>query len=168
MHKYGDYKYNDYIRMAKGYLRNYIQHQQAVKTITEEIEDIRRELAGKAGKLTASYSAQAGGGFQELNGTESAADRCIDLRVRIAELYSYRREIVEHLERMDRAVLHMTEEERQMVRLVFYDRKSYRDIAEEIHSSERSCQRCVSRIAEKVAEAMFGELARKEVKFAHG
>ena len=162
------YKYNDYLRITREYLRSYIQHQQAIKTLTDDIDDIRGELSGRTGKMTPSYDAQAGGSYQELTGTERTADTCINLRVRIAELYSYRKDVMDHLERMDMAIRALTEEERRLVELFFYERKSYKDIAEALNLSERSCQRRVGYIVRQVAKSMFGELASEEVKFAHG
>ena len=162
------YKYNDYLRITREYLRNYIQHQQAVKTLTDDIEDLRKELSDTAGKTTASYSAQAGGAYQELTGTERMADTRMNLRVRIAELYAYRHDVIEHLERMDQAIRSLELEEKKMVELFFYERKSYKEISESINLSERSCQRRVGSIVQQVAKVVFGELANKEIKFAHG
>ncbi len=162
------YKYNDYLRITREYLRSYIQHQQAVKILTDDIDDIRGELSGKCGKMTASYSGQPGGGFQELTGPERTVDTHVNLRVRIAELYAYRRDVMEHLESMDRAIRSLTEEEQQMVKYFFHERKSYKDIAETLNLSERSCQRRVSHIVRQVAKSIFGALASEEVKFAHG
>jgi len=159
------FKYNDCLKMTRSYLRNYVGHQQAVKTITEDVEGIKAQLAGVGG-MTASYGQR--GGFQELDAIEGAAEKRRDLRLRAAILLGYRDDLMNHLDRLELAIRRLSMEEREAVKLHFEERKSYREMAEEIHLSERSCRRRVSGAVRGVAGFLFGELAEKEVWFGHG
>ncbi|MBR2215979.1 MAG: hypothetical protein IJ849_09505 [Selenomonadaceae bacterium] len=161
------YKYNDYLKLTKDYLRNYPYYKQAVKSITEDITDIRERLALESPK-TAKYSTESGGGYSELNGVEQAANKRMWLERRCDELQENRRALQRQTEKVDAAVNALSTEEQKIIQLFYFEGLTHQALAERIHLSERSSRRRVKKATDSIALMLFGLDAQKTFFFIRG
>lgn len=158
------YKYNDYLKLTKEYLKNFAYYQQAISSISEDIEDIRRQLATESIKAPA-YGSDPGGGFNELNGTERAADKRIRLTKVSEELQENCRVLERQMKKVTAAINTLPEDERQAVQMYYMDCMTYGVISEKLHLSERSCKRLISKATRSIAFMLFGLTANRNVFF---
>lgn len=158
------YKHNDYLTLAKSYLREYMALKSAERNLLELIDSIDLELQDVSVKA-ASYGTDAGGGVKELTDTEQAAVKRLHLTYRRWEIIQYWRRVSSLCKRMDTALVSLSPDERQLIQLYYFDRIGYTEISRITHSSERSCRRKVQQITARVACRLFGPFAKEQVMF---
>ena len=158
------YKYNDYLKLTKDYLKNFAFYRQAITSISEDIEDIQRQLATESIKAPA-YGSDTAGGFNELNGTERAAENRIRLTRVSKELQENCRVLKRQMNKVTAAIDTLPVEEQEAIRLYYMERLNYYAMSERLHLSERSCKRRVSHATHNIALMLFGLTARRDVFF---
>lgn len=158
------YKYNDYLKLTKDYLKNFAYYRQAINSISEDIEDIRKQLATESIKAPA-YGSDTSGGFNELNGIERAAENRIRLTKVSEELQENCRVLERQMKKVTAAINTLPEDERQAVQMYYMDRMTYGVISEKLHLSERSCKRRISKATRSIAFMLFGLTANRNVFF---
>lgn len=158
------YKHNDYVKLTREYLRNYPYYKQAVKSITEDIAEIREQLAVESPK-TAKYGADTGGDYSELNSTEQAAHKRMRLEYRQAELQDNCRALRLQMYKVEDAVNRLPDEDIEIVKLFYFDRLPHQDLARRLCLSERSSKRRVKKATETIAFMLFGLDAKKPLFF---
>ena len=161
------YKYNDYLKLTKDYLRNYPYYKQAVKSITQDIEDIKTRLSYESPKIVA-YGSDTGGGYAELNGTERAADKRICLERLCEELQENRRALQSQMEKVDTAMNKLSTEDRELVQLFYFDGLTHRALAQRAHLSERSSKRHIQKATDSIALMLFGLDTQRNIFFLRG
>ena len=161
------YKYNDYLKLTRDYLRNYPYYKQAVEAITKDIGYMQDRLAHESPK-TAKYGADTGGGYSELNGVEQAANKRMWLERRCEELQENRRALQRQLEKVDAAVNALSTEEQKIIQMFYFDGLTHQALAQRIHLSERSSQRQVRRATNRIALILFGLDAQQNIFFLRG
>ena len=158
------YKYNDYLKLTKEYLKNFAYYRQAISSISEDIEDIRRQLATESIKAPA-YGSDTGGGFNELNGIERAAENRIRLTRVSEELQENCRVLQRQMKKVTAAIETLPEDERQAIQMYYMDRMNYGTMSEKLHLSERSCKRRISKATRSIAFMLFGLATQRDVFF---
>lgn len=158
------YKYNDYLKLTKDYLKNFAYYRQAITSISEDIEDIHRQLATESIKAPA-YGSDTSGGFSELNGTERAAEKRIRLSKVSEELEENCRVLKRQMKKVTAAIATLPEEEQEAIRMYYMDHLNYYAMSERLHLSERSCKRRVSKATHNIALMLFGLTAQRDVFF---
>ena len=158
-----EYHYNDYIKLTREYLRNLVYYAEAVKNLTGEIEDIEKELGGISIKSPGLEG--VGGGSPELNTVEQAVDDRVRLADRYQRLVFERARLQQQIDKVQSAVGKLPDEEREAVRMFYFDRLGYRCMARARHDSERTCRRRVYSATNSIAFMLFGERSERNIAF---
>jgi len=158
------YRYNDYLTLTKEHLRNYVYYEQAITNLTADIADIQHQLADESIKTT-SYGSDLPGGFNELNGTEQAADERIQLRTKYPDLIRSLNRIRKLMQHLQENIKLLPEDEREAIELFYCQRLSYSAMGRSTHMSERSCRRKVSTATRSLALMMYGLYSQEDVLF---
>lgn len=158
-----EYHYNDYIKLTREYLRNLVYYAEAVKNLTGEIEDIEKELGGVS--IKSPGLGDAGGGTPELNTVEQAVDDRVRLADRYQRLVFERARLQQQIDKVQSAVGKLPDEEREAVRLFYFDRLGYRCMARALYDSERTCRRRVYSATNSIAFMLFGERSERNIAF---
>lgn len=157
-------KCNDYIKLTKGYLRNYVYYKQAVKNLELDISDIEQELNSTGVKIS-KYSADIGGGAGVLNETESNAANRIDLN---NELNIKKKELLRiklHINKLEAALDTLPNQEHDVIKFHFIDRLTYMQISDELYFSERWVRNKINAGVKAIAIMLFGGVADENVAF---
>lgn len=154
---------NDYIKLTKDYLKNYVYYQQAIKNLEADINDRELELKSESVKI-ANYSAEASG-ESELNSTERAADSRIVLEKEKASMIKDLERVRKQLTKIDEAIGLLPTDEQEAVKMFYVDRLNYRAMSDRNHFSERWCKKKVNAGTKAIAFMIFGTRAEENVLF---
>ena len=162
------YRHNDYVKLTKDYLRSYPYYKQAVKNMTDDIEEIKVRLADESPK-TPSYGLDTGGGgYSELNATERAADNRLHLERRCEQLQDNRRQLQIQIDKVDAAIGKLSVEDQEIVRLFYFEHLTHRDLAQRAFLSERSSKRHIQKATDSIALMLFGLDTQRDIFFLRG
>ena len=159
------FRNNDYIKLTRDYLRNIGYYRIAVANMDSDIKDLESQMQDVPIKITDYGLTPVGGGGDDLNGVERAAESKIiaeeDYKRKAAELHQLSRQI----ERLETCIDNLPPDEQKAVRLFYIDRLNYGELACAMGWSERTVRRRVSSGTKAVAVMLFGPKAEKTVQF---
>lgn len=156
---------NDYVNLARSWLRDRAQMEIACGNLAKEVQDINDELAGMATHI-ACYEDVQGGGTGELNGTEAMAERRIDLGHRLRGVEANLREIRRVLDKLACAMQGLTADEANILEARHVARQSWDRIAQTLYCSERNARYKEAHAAYALSYMLFGTRARpKQLNF---
>ena len=153
---------NDYLYLTRKRLRNYCYYCEAIKNLTQELDDIQ---AGLRAVSIASPGFGAGGGKGELNSTEREAALRIEQKNKYMELACERTKLRQQTEKLKSAMGKLPKEEQEAIRLFFFEGMDYSAITRVQPWSLRTSQRRVNEAVHKVALMLFGTRATQNVAF---
>ena len=157
-------EYNDYISITRRWLKEYNTFKATVANMDADIK-AQEELLTKAqdlGAPIANYDAMPRGGSAELNAVESAAQDRIRRQQAIYRERLNRDEIQRIIDRIDRAMLTLEEEDQDVLREYYLDKNSWVHIGQKYHYSERWAREKGGKALRTVAFVIFGVKARPE------
>lgn len=153
---------NDYLQLTRKYLRNYRYYCEAIKNLTQELDEIKTGLSAIS---IASPGFGAGGGKGELNSTEREAALRIEQKNKYLELACERSALQKQMDKLKSAMGKLPKEEQEAIRLFFFEGMNY-DAIERIQPwSTRTCKRRVNEAVHKIALMLFGTRATQSVAF---
>lgn len=158
---------NDYLDNTVKYLRRYRIYKTMLINIESDIQDLTKDLQSESIK-TAGYGEEtgSGGGSPEmLTATERAADRRLALESEKQELLQGVAEIRRIVERIDRALLALPKDERDIVEIIHFDKAGYSAASRACCFSERHCGRLLRNAERRIAYMLFGPVSTKSVHF---
>ena len=158
------YKSNDCIKLTKQHLRNYKYYVTALENITEDIKCIELELQNQSIKAT-EYGNIPGGGGSELSTTEQAAELRIKLTQEKEDLIQKRKELQRQVNKIDRSMAKLPEEEREIVNLFYIQRMSYDGLSQRTHYGERRNRKMLREAEQHLAIMFYGIKADEDVFF---
>lgn len=150
--------YNDYMFLAKRYLRNYNKFKLTAKVLEKDIADRERmlEASGDVGAAVARYGDMPPGGHSELNTVESACERHMrelaDIQCKKKDLAS----INGVLERIDTAFAVVEYGVLDMVKEYYIDGYTWEQIGYRHHYSPRWCREKSKKAVADMAAVIFG------------
>lgn len=154
---------NDYARLTKDYLQNISYYRVAIVNMTDGIREMEESLRDVSPKI-ASYE-QTAGGASVLNIVEAESERRLlkiaECKEQLHELHKLKRQV----EKIERGIASLPEEEKQAVTLFYIRKLTYKDMAEHLKWSERTCRRRVSAGTKNIALMLFGERAKRQILF---
>lgn len=159
------YKSNDCIKLTKQHLRNYKYYVTALENITEDIKCKELELQGQSIKATEYGSIPGGGGGSELNVTEQAAELRIKLTQEKEDLIQKRKELQRQVNKIDRSMAKLPEEEREIVNLFYIQRMSYDNLSQHTHYGERRNRKMLREAEQHLAIMFYGIKADEDLFF---
>ena len=157
------YKSNDCIKLTKQHLRNYKYYVTALENITEDIKCIELELQNQGIKAT-EYGNIPGGG-SELSTTEQAAELRIRLTQEKEDLIQKRKELQRQVNKIDRSMAKLPEEEREIVNLFYIQHMSYDGLSQHTHYGERRNRKMLREAEQHLAIMFYGIKADEDVFF---
>ena len=156
---------NDYVNLARGWLRDRAKMEIAARNLEDELQTISDELASTATHI-ASYGDVQGGGTGELNGTEAMAERRIDLGHRMKLAEANPNEIRRILGKLERAMQGLNKDEVEILEARHVARQSWDRIAQTLFCSERNARYKEARAAYALSYMLFGVKSRpKQLSF---
>lgn len=158
-----EYRYNDYLKLTKEYLRNLKYYKEAEQNIRERIDGITQELAGVSIKSGMGSGVQ--GGTPELNVVEMEAERRVQMERRYGELLMERASLQSQIDKLERAVEALPPSEKDIILKFFNYNMSYAEMAGTLNFSERTLKRRVSDATRSIAFMLFGDRANHRVEF---
>ena len=159
-----NYRYNDYMKLTKEYLRNLGYYKEAERNISGEIEAITRDLGG--GSINSALAGdEVHGGSSELNGVEREAERRVRQEKRYGELLMARQRLREQIDKLERALTALPPTEKGIMDMFYTSHMSYADMAVSLNFSERTLKRRVSDATRSIAFMLFGDRAMHNVEF---
>lgn len=153
---------NDYLQLTRKYLRNYCYYCEAIKNLTQELDDIQ---AGLRAVSIASPGFGAGGGRGDMTPTEREADLRIEQKNKYMELACERTTLKQQTEKLQSAMKRLSKEEQEAIRLFFFEGMNHEAIARTQMWSLRTCKRRVNDAVHKVALMLFGKRSKQTVAF---
>lgn len=153
---------NDYLQLTRKYLRNYRYYCEAIKNLTQELDEIKTGLSAIS---IASPGFGAGGGKGELNSTEREAALRIEQKNKYLELTNERTALQHQAEKLQSAMGKLTGEEQTALQLFFFEGLDYNAIVRLQAWSRATCKRRISSGVHKVALMLFGQRATQNVAF---
>ena len=153
---------NDYLQLTRKYLRNYCYYCEAIKNLTQELDDIQ---AGLRAVSIASPGFGAGGGRGDMTPTERETDLRIEQKNKYMELACERTTLRQQTEKLKSAMGKLPKEEQEAIRLFFFEGMDYSAITRVQPWSLRTSQRRVNEAVHKVALMLFGTRATQNVAF---
>ncbi|MDY3915735.1 MAG: sigma-70 region 4 domain-containing protein [Selenomonadaceae bacterium] len=159
-----NYRYNDYMKLTKEYLRNLGYYKEAERNISGEIQAIAHELGGVSIN-SALAGGEVHGGSSELNGVEREAERRVKQEKRYGELLLERQSLQEQIDKLERALMALPPTEKDIVAMFYMSHMSYADMAVSLNFSERTLKRRVSDATRSVAYMLFGDRANRSIEF---
>ena len=157
------YKSNDCIKLTKQHLRNYKYYVTALEDITEDIKCVELELQNQGIKTT-EYGSIPGGG-SELSTTEQAAELRIRLTQEKEDLIQKRKELQRQVNKIDRSMAKLPEEEREIVNLFYIQRMNYDNLSQHTHYGERRNRKMLREAEQHLAIMFYGIKADEDVFF---
>jgi hypothetical protein len=132
-------QYNDYIATTRRWLKNYNKFKVSVENMEQDIKDHERALQMHLdmGAPIAKYGDSPGGGTPELNAVESSADIRIKREKAILRIRENALEIQHIIDKLDRSIAELADEDRTIVTECFIERKSWLQIGRNHHYSEK-------------------------------
>lgn len=148
-------RYNDYEVMTFNYLKNYNQFKIAIKNLETDKEIIIEQLTSFSVAIS-KYSAEAGGGYNELSQTESSVDRRIKLEGDLAKIEFNLKILKGKIEKIDRSLAALNPDSKNIIEKRFFDTYDWWQIARLTNYSERWCQRINSKAVKELSKMIFG------------
>ena len=163
-------EYNGYVEIVKRYLSQYGRMQGTAESMRMWAKTIREELSegSDIAAPISKYGDQAGGGGSpELNTVEAAADRRMK-KTKMAAWCDAQADAIEHrLELVDHALSCLDEREQYLVRGYYFERKTWVELAMDLHLSETWARKTGGRAVKTMAAIIFGEDAVPEQMAFH-
>ena len=153
---------NDYLQLTRKYLRNYCYYCEAIKNLTQELDDIQ---AGLRAVSIASPGFGAGGGRGDMTPTEREADLRMEQKQKFFELSAEKDVLKQQTEKLASALEKLSAEEREAIQLFFFEGLDYNAITRVQPWSRATCKRRISTGVHKVALMLFGQRALQNVAF---
>jgi len=157
------YKYNDYVKLVREYLRNYNRWHIAVQNMQEEIEAKQREIAVIAAPV-AKYG-NTTGGVNELTSVEREASMHEQARQDISSLERGLATLRRKLAQLERAIHGLQPEEQELLRRRYIDGGSWLAISGVMHVSPDWARKRARRALGHVAGMIFGSVAEQQALF---
>ena len=157
-------EYNDYVRTVRIWMKEYNNFKAMVDAMDEDIETQTR-LLDQASDLTApiaKYDGMPRGGSSSLNAVESAAQDRIRRQYAIYQERLNRDEVQRILDRIDRALHSLPQEEMEVLTEFYIEKKSWDQIGDSHHYSERWARDKGGKALKTVAFFIFGMRAKPE------
>lgn len=158
------YKCNDCIKLTKDYLKNLNYREQALKNIDLDIKELETELADVPISIS-KYSTEPNGGTSELNAVESmtySRDKKAD---ELRALKRSREKLSNHLSKMKYSIQCLSEDEQNLLELIYDKRLTLMLAGEKLGYSERTCARRLNDAVTSLASMFFGSNAYEAVYF---
>jgi DNA-directed RNA polymerase specialized sigma subunit len=157
-------EYNDYIRTVRIWMKEYNNFKAMVVAMNEDIAAQTR-LLERADDLTApiaKYDGMPRGGSGELNAVEAAAQDRIRRQQAIYKEMLNRDEVQRILDRVDRALRSLPEEDREVLIEFYIDKRSWDEIGYSRGYSERWARDKGGKALKAVAFFIFGVRAQPQ------
>lgn len=151
-------EYNDYIEMTFGYLKNYNKFLIVIKNLEAEKEAKRLLLADQSVAI-AKYGDTPAGGSSELNQTEAAASKRMELEEEIDRIDREIAELHRILNKVDNAICGLDSDDRKLMEMYYMDRRSWGEIADELYCSADWARKRGKKAVAEVAFMIFGQKA---------
>ena len=151
-------EYNDYVRTVRIWMKEYNNFKAMIVAMDEDIEAQTR-LLEQASDLTApiaKYDGMPRGGSAPLTAVESAAQDRIRREHAIYKEKLNRDEIQRILDRVDRALHSLDQEGREVLEEFYIEKKSWEQIGNDHHYSERWARDKGGKALKAVAFFIFG------------
>lgn len=151
-------EYNDYIEMTFGYLRNYNKFQIVIENLEAE-KEAKRLLLSDQSVAIAKYGDAPGGGSNELNQTEAAASKRMEMQNEIERIDREIAELERILTKIDRAVKGLDTDDQRVIIMYYFERRSWREIADELYCSADWARKRGKKAVNDMAFMIFGQKA---------
>ena len=155
---------NDYEKLIKSYLRNYIQWSTYTENLKRRIEDIEARMRLPAAPKTTRFTYDRGGsGGWDKPSPEEA--HCIKREEDEALIIKLKKEYLSYrpvIECIDACLDQLTATERDVVEKKGIDNESWAAVAQRNNMSESSCRLCFRRAVKKMTGMYFGPKAYPE------
>lgn len=148
-------EYNDYIEMTFRYLRNYNQFKIVIENLEAE-KDAKRLLLADQSVAISKYGDDPAGGASELNQTEAAASRRIEIQNEIERIDREIAELQRILDKIDRAIKGLNEEDQRVITMFYLERRSWREIAGVLYCSADWTRKRGKKAVGEIAFMIFG------------
>ena len=148
--------YNDYVNTTRGWLKRYNQFVVTAENMRDEIAANKKIMEADVSAPCAKYGDEPGGGTSELNTVEAAASRHEYLNQRIAEAQSTIDEIERILRTINRTIDGLPKDDGKLIRDHYIDRKSWRDISNEVYLTEKWARDRGNKAIKEMAKMIFG------------
>ena len=152
-------EYNDYVTATREYLKRYREFEATVANLREEVTAQEALLKIETAAPIAKYGTEPSGGSSELNAVESAAARKIAIENKIERLTREADNINRVLRKVDRALDALPDQEKQLVKGYYIDKKSWRDLSIELYITEKWASSCGNKGVKRLARMIFGNEA---------
>lgn len=157
-------EYNDYVRTVRIWMKEYNNFKAMVDAMDEDIEAQTR-LLDQASDLTApiaKYDGMPRGGSSPLTAVESAAQDRIRRQYAIYQERLNRDEVQRILDRINRALHSLPQEEREVLTEFYIEKKSWDQIGDSHHYSERWARDKGGKALKTMAFFIFGVRANPQ------
>lgn len=143
------------IKITKYHLRNYGYYQQAIKNITDRIQDINMELSNVSARIS-TYGLNTGGGNLEFNEIERAANKRLELEEQKNILNIDLLALKKRLQTLDQCINLLPPDEKEALVMFYIKRYKYYYICDALHFSERCIRNKIRAALKGVAVMLFG------------
>jgi DNA-directed RNA polymerase specialized sigma subunit len=157
-------EYNDYVRTVRLWLKEYNNFKAMVTAMDDDIKTQAR-LLDQAEDLTApiaKYDGMPRGGSSPLTAVESAAQDRIRRKYAICQEQLNRDEVQRIIDRINRALHSLPQEEREVLTEFYIEQQSWEQIGDSHHYSERWARDKAGKALKNMAFFIFGVRARPE------
>ncbi len=151
-------EFNDYIRLTRGYLKDYNRMRTCIRTWEKEKKEIEYELSSLP-MAVSRYGGELGGGSGELSVVERLAQTRIKLTNRLFQIEHDVKELHRVMKKIENAVAALDPETRDIVWSHYVEGKKWYDVAD-VHYLSYSCASQKGYRAIRVVACMiFGQKA---------
>lgn len=158
------YQSNDYVKLTRGYLKNLVFNEQALRNINADIETLNYEL-NSISLPGVKYSDEPRGGSPELSSVEQQAYVRDLKREELGRLEVSKAKLETHLRKMNASISQLGSEEQTMLDMFYKQKLSASSIGLEIGLCERSVHRRIHMAVRNLAAMLFGEVATEDISF---
>lgn len=151
-------KYNDYTEAVIRYLRRLNELKAYHENLQEEIT-VKEEMLRTVSTPIAHYSMTPTGGSGGTSRVESECERRAKLEGELKSLRMDKSTLAMKLSKIDRALVQLDEESREIVKKRWMDGRKWEYIAVSLHCSPKSCRVKSSIALERLALMIFGPQA---------
>lgn len=151
--------FNDYMRLTRGYLKDYRRMESSVDAWEAERKDILAELSTVPVAIS-KYGGEPGGGTNELTPVERQAERNGKLETRLSEIEHDVKELRSVMRKIESAVSVLDSETQQLVWEHYVDGIAWYGVADKLYISESCIRQRGHRAVCDIATNLFGLKAK--------
>lgn len=151
--------FNDYMKLTRGYLRDYRKMEARIKAWAQEKADLLRELSDVPIAISR-YGGEPGGGSGDMNVVERQADNRIKLESRCKEIDDDTAELKRLMTKIENAVSSLEPETCQLVWEHYVDGIAWYGIADRLYLSSDCVRKRGQRALADIADILFGRKAQ--------